>query len=151
HPTQLRVARDAGIVDQDIDWSELCLDLLDAGSAGLERRHIPFVDVDTSLGFEFLRRFVAGAIIGRDVMAGCLQSLADRSANASPAAGDQLNAGHGKPPGSFDSSLPDNRCPMSDVIERNRPLSVVRQLTSASYLAPHNAIHMPPPMHRVGR
>src|SRR5262249_58665827 len=98
---------------------------LDAGGAGLERRHIPFVAVDTSLGFKFLPRFVAGAIMGRDVMAGCLQSLADRSANAARTAGDQCNAGHGKPPGSFDSSLPDNRCQMSENGNLRYPSSVI--------------------------
>ncbi len=48
-----RIARDAGIVDQHVDRTEVGLDLLDAGGAGVERTDVPFVDGDAGLGFEF--------------------------------------------------------------------------------------------------
>ena len=75
------VAGDAGIVDQHIDRAEFGLDLLDAGDAGLEGGDIPFVDGDTGLGPEFLRRFVVAAVIGCDLIARRLERLGDRRAD----------------------------------------------------------------------
>ncbi len=72
HAVQLGVARDAGIVDQHVDRSELGLDLLDAGGAGVERRDVPLVDVDAGFGLEFLCRFIIAGVIGGDRIAGRL-------------------------------------------------------------------------------
>ncbi len=94
HAVQLRVAGDAGIVDQHVDRSELGFDLLDAGGAGIEGRDVPLVDGDAGLGLELLRRLVIAGVIGRDFIAGRLERLANGRANAARTARDQRNAGH---------------------------------------------------------
>src|SRR6202047_2024197 len=111
HAVKLRVARDAGIIDQNVDRSECGLDLFDAGRARLEGRNVPLEDTDAGFGLDFLRRLVAAAVICSDVEAGRLQTLADRSANAARTAGDECNAGHDFLP----SWLADARSPTSDI------------------------------------
>ena len=85
---------DAGIVDQHVDRTEIRLDLLDAGGAGLERTDIPFIDRDAGLGLEFFRRRVIACVARRDLVACGLQRLADRSPNASRSPRHQCNTCH---------------------------------------------------------
>ena len=63
HTVQHGVARDAGVVDQDLDRPEFGLDLLDARAAGLKGRHVPFEDRNAGLGLEFLRRLVVAGLL----------------------------------------------------------------------------------------
>jgi hypothetical protein len=94
HAVKLAVARDAGIVYEHVDRSEIGLDLLHAGGAGIERRDVPFVDVDARFGLEFLRGVVVAAVSGGDLITGRLERLTDRGANAARTPSDQCNAGH---------------------------------------------------------
>ena len=75
------VLSDTGIVDEQVDWTEFSLDLLDPNGAGIERTDIPFIDGDTSLRFECFRRGIITGIACRDFIASRLQRLADRSTN----------------------------------------------------------------------
>ncbi len=68
----------AGIVDEDIDWAEVGLDLLDPGGAGIERTDVPFIDGDACLGLEFFGSRVIARIVGSNLVARRLQRLADR-------------------------------------------------------------------------
>ena len=94
HAMQLRVAGDAGIVDQHLDRPEIGLDLLDAGGAGFERRHVPFVDRDAGLGLEFLRRLVVAGVIGGDLVAGGLERFGNRRADAAGSSRHDCDAWH---------------------------------------------------------
>jgi len=88
------VLRDAGIVDEDFDRPEIGLDLFDAGRAGVERTDIPLVDGNASLSLEFLRRRIIAGVTGGNLVAGGLQRLADRSANAPRSPRHQCNTCH---------------------------------------------------------
>jgi len=66
---------DAGIVDEHVDRTEVCLDLLDAGGTGVERTDIPFVNGNTGLGLELLRRRVIAGIARRNFVARGLSDL----------------------------------------------------------------------------
>ena len=88
------VAGDAGVVDQNLDRSDVGLDLFHALGAGLERRNVPLEHGDAGFGLEFLRGFVVAVIDGGDLVAGCLERLADRGTDAAGAAGDQRYASH---------------------------------------------------------
>jgi hypothetical protein len=70
HAMQRRVAGNAGVVDQHVDGAEVGLDLLEARRAGVERRHVPLVGIDASLGLELLRRLVVARVIRRDLISG---------------------------------------------------------------------------------
>ena len=94
----MRVAGDAGIVDQHVDRAEIGLDLLEAGGAGVEGRDVPLVDGDAGLGLELLRRLVIAGVVGRDLVAGRLQRLRDRRADAARSARHHRNACHDAPP-----------------------------------------------------
>ena len=94
HAVQLGIARDAGIVDQHVDRSELGLDLLDAGGAGIEGRDVPLVDVDAGFGLEALCRLVIAGVIGGDRISGRFERLTNGGANAARTPSDQRNAGH---------------------------------------------------------
>ncbi len=76
------VAGDAGVVDQHLDRTEIGRDLCQSRNAGFIRRHIPLVDVDPGLGLELGRDLVVAAVIGRNLVAGPIQSLRDRRADA---------------------------------------------------------------------
>src|SRR6185437_15295462 len=94
HLVERPVLGDSGIVDEDFDRTELGLDLLDARGAGLERADIPFVDGYSGLSLEFLSRRVVAGVARRDLVAGVLQRLADRSANTPRSARHQCNPCH---------------------------------------------------------
>src|SRR5262249_47514461 len=98
HLVKGAVLGDAGIVDEHVDRTEIGLDLLDSGRAGVERGDIPFVDGNAGLGLEFLRCGIIACITRGDLVARRLQRLADRSANASRSARYQCNTCHLSPP-----------------------------------------------------
>ena len=69
------VARDAGIVDEDIDGAVGGLDLGDALGAGIKIGHVPFIARDSSLLREGSGGFIIAGIIGGDDIALRLQCL----------------------------------------------------------------------------
>ena len=79
---QHAVAGDAGIVDKDVDGAEVFRHLRQTGRAGLEIRHVPFVDRDAGVGLELRRGFIVAGVVGCDAIAGSLQRLADGRANS---------------------------------------------------------------------
>jgi hypothetical protein len=88
------VLGDPGVVDEDIDRTEVGFDLLDSGGAGIERTDIPFVDGNAGLGLElFCRRIIAG-ITGGNRVTGGFQPLADRRTYAPRSARYQCNSCH---------------------------------------------------------
>ena len=94
HLVERAILGDAGIVDEHIDRTEVSLDLLDAGGAGIERAHVPFIDGNAGLGLEFVGRRVIAGVAGGNLVAGGLQRLADRRANAPRSPGHQCNTCH---------------------------------------------------------
>jgi hypothetical protein len=94
HLVERTILGDAGIVDEHIDRAEVGLDLLDAGSAGIERTHVPFIDGNAGLGLEFFRRRVIARIAGGDVISGGFQRLADGRTDAPRSPRDQRNTCH---------------------------------------------------------
>jgi hypothetical protein len=94
HLVEGGVTGDAGIVDEHVDGTEICLDLLHAFGAGVEIADIPFVDGDAGLGLELLRRSVVAGIARRNLVAGRLQRLADRSSDAPRTTRHQCNTCH---------------------------------------------------------
>src|SRR3546814_8813405 len=62
HAVQGAVARDAGVVHQDVDRAELSLHLGDACLAGGEIADIPFVDGNAVLVLELPRRVIVAAV-----------------------------------------------------------------------------------------
>src|SRR5207253_3788182 len=94
HLVEGGILGDAGIVDQHVDRTEIRLDLLDAGDAGVERTDVPFIDGDAGLGLEFFRRRVIACVARRHLVACGLQRLADRSPNAPRSPLHQCNTCH---------------------------------------------------------
>jgi hypothetical protein len=77
HAMQCRVARDAGVVDQDLDRPQIGFDAAHAGRAGLEVGNIPPVRCDRALARELRRRLVVALIHGGDPMSGLFQRQGD--------------------------------------------------------------------------
>ena len=98
HAVQRGVLGDAGVVDQHLDRTEIGLDLLDARRAGVERRHVPLVDVDAGFGLELLRRLVIAGVGRGDLVAGRLQRLRNRRTDAARPACHHCNASHSTSP-----------------------------------------------------
>ena len=94
HLEDRAVARDAGIVDDDVDRAELGLDLRHARLARVEIADVPFVGLDAGALGEGLRALVVAGIIGGDGHARSLQREADRLADAARAARDDRYACH---------------------------------------------------------
>src|SRR6202023_4119065 len=92
------VLGDAGIVDEHVDRADVGLDLLDAGSTGVERGDIPFVDGNAGLALELLGGGIIARITRRVLVSRRLQRLADRSPNAARTARHQCNTCHLSPP-----------------------------------------------------
>src|SRR5207302_1931895 len=89
-----RVARDAGVVDQDVDRAELALDALDAVDARRGVRHVPAIDRDAGLLVEALGGFLVAGVIGGDLVAGGVERLGDRAADAARAASNDRDLRH---------------------------------------------------------
>ena len=88
HAQQQRVARDAGVGDDDLDRAELRLDL---GEGGVDRCGIGHVGADG----EGSVRALAGAGGDGDAVALRHELLGDGEADAAVAAGDEYGAGRG--------------------------------------------------------
>ena len=82
HLLQHGVARDAGIVDEDLDRSDLVLDIDDALLAGEVIADVPFERRDLGFIAERLGGVVIAAVVGGDVVACALERPADRGADA---------------------------------------------------------------------
>ncbi len=153
HLVEGAVLGDAGIVDQHVDRTEIGLDLLDAGGAGVERADVPFVDGDAGLRFELLGSRVVAGVARRDLVARSLQRLADRRANAARTPRHQCNTCHvvvllgaffdtPELSRSFDEStaglsVPENdrtKCPARDRAFIFSSLGCVRQMILFSHL-----------------
>ena len=83
HPQHQAVARDAGVVDQDVDVAELSLDFIDHGMRLLEIGCIGsvgpgLVAVGLDLGERLLRRFVDDQIREGDIRAFGSKTQGDR-------------------------------------------------------------------------
>ena len=100
HPLQRAVARDPGIVHQDVDGAELPLDLRDARLAGREIAHVPLVDVDAGDGAEALGRLVARMVVRGHPAAVVLQRLGYGAADTPCSARHQCDPRHALSPGS---------------------------------------------------
>src|ERR1700683_3267578 len=149
---ELGIAGDAGVVDQHIDRSEIGLDLFDACRAGLKRRHVPLVGGDAGRALEFLRGLIVAAVIGGDLITGCLQCFADGFADTACSASHQRDAGH--------DVLPVLSCPALCQASTSLLRPIVKtwmagtspammasmQCTGPVYLSTHMAMPMPPPM-----
>src|ERR1019366_8692922 len=94
HLVKRAVPGDAGIVDEHVDRTQIGLDLLDAGGAGIERTDVPFEERNAGLGLEFFGGGIVAGIAGRDFIAGRLQRLADCSANSPRSSRYQRNTCH---------------------------------------------------------
>ena len=94
HLLEHGVARDAGIVDQHLDRADLVLDIDDALLAGDIVAHVPFKDRDLGFLLEGLGGVVVAAVIGGDLVAGLLQSLANGGADAARSTRDQSHPSH---------------------------------------------------------
>jgi hypothetical protein len=89
------VARDAGIVNQHLDRTELSFDLFYALGAGLVRRYVPFEYRDAGLGLELLSGLVIAAIVGRNLITGRFQCFRDCRPDPTGSTSDQCNSRHG--------------------------------------------------------
>src|SRR6516165_3519819 len=75
------IASNPGIINENIDWSEILADLPKTLSTGFIVRHVPFIDGNTRLGLEFGGGLVIAGVIRRDGISGPLQGFADGSAD----------------------------------------------------------------------
>src|SRR5207244_8573685 len=89
---------DPGIVDQDFDRSERCLDRVYPFGAGVEVGDVEFEDRDPGFSVEQLCRLVIAAVIRRDPIADIIQGHRDRAADTPRSAGDDRHPGHEFPP-----------------------------------------------------
>jgi hypothetical protein len=81
HLVERRVARDAGVVDEHVHRPQLGRDLVHPRLAGLEIRHVTFVDVDSRLLLELGGGLVVAAVDRGDHEAGLFQPFRDRRAD----------------------------------------------------------------------
>ena len=128
HLVEHAVARDAGIVDEHVDRPELGLDLLDAGGAGggSATSHLKMAMPVSALNFAAASSLPC---IGRgDRVAGRLQPLGDRGADAARAPRDDGDLRHGR-------FLPSCSSCLSSSSRHQR--------------STHMAMPMPPPMQSV--
>src|SRR4029450_1412377 len=98
HPFHRAVARDAGIVDQNVDRAEVAFDLMDTGHAGVEVGHIPLVGLDAGALAELACFVLIAGIIGGNGDAFVAKRDADRLANAAGTTGDDSDVCHGYSP-----------------------------------------------------
>src|SRR5262245_17193025 len=89
HLLQHGVARDAGIVDQDLDRADLVLDIDDPLLASEVIADVPFERRDLGFLAEGLGGVVIAGVIGGDVVACILQRPADGGADAARSSRDE--------------------------------------------------------------
>ena len=85
---QKPIARDARVVDENIDGAERILNLGDARLASLEIADVEFEMRHAGFCGKIPRCGLVAVIGGGDLISGLVQSLADRSADAARSAGD---------------------------------------------------------------
>src|SRR5271165_476252 len=89
-----RVARDARIIDKNVNRSEVGLDLLQALGAFLVIGHVPFIGRNGRHGLETRRRRVIAGVSRRDVISRPLQSYADGRADPTRSAAHYRHSRH---------------------------------------------------------
>src|SRR5271166_2918894 len=94
HAVHRRVARDAGIVDQDFDRPERRLDRLHAVRASGEIADVEFEDRKAGIVLELLRGLVVATVDRGDAIAGILERHRDRAADTARPTGDHRYPGH---------------------------------------------------------
>ncbi len=99
HPVEGAVARDSGVVDEDVDRSDVPLDGGRAGFSGADIADVELHHLDAGLGLERVRLLVVAGIVGDDGVAGPLQRLRDGGADAAGSARHERNSGHASSPG----------------------------------------------------
>ncbi len=88
------IARDAGIVDQDVDRAESLGDLGHALGTGVEVTYVPFVDRNAGLDLELLRGGIVAGVVRSDTVALVLECCGNGVANATRATSNNGNARH---------------------------------------------------------
>src|SRR5262245_19789466 len=86
HPVEKGVARDAGIIHENLDRPQVLLDLSQSLDACLGIAHVPLVDGDAGLGFEFAGGFIVAGVDRRNLAARILESPGNGRADAARAA-----------------------------------------------------------------
>ncbi|MNT53323.1 hypothetical protein D3C72_1904070 [compost metagenome] len=94
HLVEHGVARDAGIVDQDLDRAEFGLDLGDPLGAGLVVGDVPLEGVDARLRLEGLGLLVIAGIVRRHPIAGGLERDRNRRPDTPGSPRHQCNSAH---------------------------------------------------------
>ena len=77
-----RVPRNAGIVNDDIDWTERGNDVRQSLLTGVEITDVPFVNRNSGFGLELLRSFIVSAVVGSDPVSSIFQCYGDGVAYA---------------------------------------------------------------------
>src|SRR5690606_31259340 len=96
HSMEHRVPRDPRIVDENVDRTELGLDLPDTADAGVIVGYGPFVDGETGIFAEYPRCIVIAAVIGRYPIPCLLRCARNRCADTPRPAGDVCRSCHGR-------------------------------------------------------
>jgi hypothetical protein len=91
---QHRVARDAGVVDEDVDRAERLGDLGDALGAGVVVADVPLIDGDARLDLELLGGGIVSGVVRGDAIALVLECDGDSVADATRAPGNNSDARH---------------------------------------------------------
>ena len=94
HLVEHPVFGDAGVVDENVDRTEVLLDLGQPSHAILVFRDVPFVDVDARLRLELGGGVIVGMIGRSDLASRRLQRLRNGAPNAPRAAGDHCDSCH---------------------------------------------------------
>ena len=88
------VAGDASIVHENVDGTEIGLDLGDAGCTGGIVGHVPLIDGDAGLLLEFGSDLVIAGVIRRDGKACGLEGLGNGRADSARTTGNDCNSSH---------------------------------------------------------
>ena len=90
----MAVARDAGVVDEDVDGPEVAGDTRHALLAGGVVADVALVDGDARLGLELARGGIVAGVVGRHAAALVLEGNGDGVADAARTSGDDRNPCH---------------------------------------------------------
>ena len=88
HFVEWRVARDAGVGNNDFDGAQIRFDLRDTRGRAFIIAHVPLVGFDAGFGCELGRGFVVAGISGSDCISVGFQLFGNGFTNTPASAGD---------------------------------------------------------------
>src|SRR5512146_1240128 len=94
HLAHRRVARDPGIVDEDVDGAKVIFDLANPLLAGVEIPDVPFAGIDPGSLRDLARALLVAGVVSDDLHPHLPERYADRFADTARPPGNDRNSSH---------------------------------------------------------